>query len=168
MLSKYNTDLLEEYFHYEPTTGEIFWWKSSGKKYLEGRLAGTINALGYVVITLKGMKLYAHKVAWILSGGSLEKGMVIDHINGVKSDNRIGNLQQITQKENLHKKRTSGKYTKGISFRKDLKSKPFTVMIRDQQGKKIHLGYFNTEKEAAEAYESKFQELYKQVQKEEN
>jgi hypothetical protein len=33
--------------------------------------------------------------------GEIKKGYVINHINGIKSDNRLVNLEMVTQSENI-------------------------------------------------------------------
>ena len=75
--------------------------------------------------------------------------IVVDHINNDKSDNRVDNLQLITQRENSSKDRAgTSKYT-GVSWDTGAKKWRAQIMIN---GKKKFLGYFETEKEAAKAY----------------
>ena len=83
--------------------------------------------------------------------------LVVDHINDDKLDNRVENLQVITQRENSHK--TQGKYSsnfKGVSFHKKYKKFSASIYIN---GKNNHLGYFNTEQEANEIYKLKINQL---------
>tara|TARA_R110002153_G_C13027118_1_gene468252 strand:- start:130 stop:600 length:471 start_codon:yes stop_codon:yes gene_type:complete len=76
--------------------------------------------------------------------------LVVDHINGVKTDNRLENLQVITQRENASKDKKGGssKYT-GVSWSK--RDKKWLTHIRIN-GKVKHLGTFTDELEAAQAY----------------
>ena len=52
----------------------------------------------------KGQKQYhVHRFVWECFNGLIPEGKVIDHINDIKTDNRLCNLQQITQQENCKK-----------------------------------------------------------------
>jgi hypothetical protein len=42
-----------------------------------------------------------HREVWRAFKGEIPKGFVINHINGIKSDNNILNLECITQSENI-------------------------------------------------------------------
>lgn len=48
----------------------------------------------------KRMHMYSPRIVWMYYNGGIPKGHVIDHINGNKSDNRITNLEPVTNKEN--------------------------------------------------------------------
>ena len=80
-------------------------------------------------------------------------GMEIDHRNGDGLDNRKRNLRICTHKENARnqKKRTLKKTSlyKGVSWHKS--SQKYQASIFNK--KRIYLGYFHHEIEAAEAYD---------------
>lgn len=86
--------------------------------------------------------------------------LVVDHINTIKTDNRLENLQVITHRENLSKdKRWSSKYTSkyvGVSWYKRCRKWKAQMLIK---GKYKTLGYFKTELEASEAYQSKLETI---------
>ena len=93
-------EYLHERFDYNPDTG-IFTWKKSGHGKRNGQIAGCLcKYKHYAVVNLNKKTLYLHRLAWIYMHGSIEKNMVIDHINGKRSDNRICNLRMVTFKEN--------------------------------------------------------------------
>ena len=83
--------------------------------------------------------------------------MVIDHINNVKTDNRLENLQLISNRQNTSKDRKgySSQYV-GVAWY-EAKSKWISqIMIN---GKLKYLGLFTNEIEAAKAYQSKLNEI---------
>ena len=82
------------------------------------------------------------------------EGMVVDHINHDGMDNRRANLRPATHSQNLcHRGKRSGatqsKY-KGVYWRK--KNRKWQALITFQR-KKIYLGYFRSEIDAANAYD---------------
>lgn len=92
--------------------------------------------------------------------GKQEKGMVIDHINRIKTDNRLQNLRVITAKENSYnrtKSKTSTNLYKGVQKR----GKKFIATI-SKDGKTHQIGGFKTEEEAAKVYDLMAGELFGQ------
>ena len=55
---------------------------------------------GYNIISVKGKQWREHRYVWTQANGEIPKGMEIDHINGKRDDNRIENLQMLTNKQN--------------------------------------------------------------------
>jgi hypothetical protein len=91
------------------------------------------------------------------------KSMVVDHINGNTLDNRKSNLRICSKKENQYnqKKHKGNRHSKfkGVTFRKELKQKPWEAFIyKDYKSKR--LGYFATEQEAALAYNKAANKAY--------
>jgi hypothetical protein len=80
---------------------------------------------------------------------------IIDHINGDKHDNRVDNLQIVTQRQNVSKMKGnfSSKYI-GVSF--DRGRWQVSIYINKKNYK---LGRFKTELEAHQAYQNKLKEL---------
>lgn len=88
---------------YNPDNGVIT------RKVKRGRstLSHSPNSNGYIVVMHKGKRVYAHRLAWILTHGSIPDGMMIDHINRVRHDNRLCNLRLVTAKGNADNRDTS-------------------------------------------------------------
>ena len=57
------------------------------KKFL-GKRAGRINKYGYRIVKVDGIPFYEHRIIWVMLNNSLGN-KDIDHINGIKNDNRI-------------------------------------------------------------------------------
>jgi hypothetical protein len=90
--------------------------------------------------------------------GRQEKGLVIDHINRDRLDNRLSNLRVITSKENSYNRtknsNSENKY-KGVQKRGD---KFAAVICKD--GIKKEIGGFLTEEDAARTYDMMAEELF--------
>jgi len=84
-------------------------------------------------------------------------GLVVDHINNNKLDNRIENLQLITHRHNLSKDKKGGtsKYI-GVCLYKQSNKWHAQIKIN---GKKKHLGYFTNELDASMAYQKALSKL---------
>ena len=72
--------------------------------------------------------------------------LVVDHLNGVRHDNRLENLEYVTQRANTHRARVNktSKY-KGICFASIPQKWKAGFSLG---GKNIHVGYFDCEEEA--------------------
>ena len=130
---------------YNPESG-IFTWRRS----LTGRMhkiAGYVERTQYRIITIKNQHWRAGRLAWLLYYGVLPDG-VIDHINGDRDDNRIKNLRDVSVADNNRNtiKHRNGK-TPGV-YR--VKNKWRAAIKRNY--KSIHLGYYETQEMAAQAY----------------
>ena len=83
--------------------------------------------------------------------------IVVDHINNIKKDNRLVNLQLITQRENASKDRAGGTSNFiGVSWDTYYKKWASRITI---DNKNINLGYFKCELAAAKSYQNKLKEI---------
>lgn len=95
--------------------GKIFATRGPGGIKLEEpkELKGTVFQ-GYLVVGIRNgetkLTCRVHRIVWIAKHGVIPDGYVIDHINNNKSDNRISNLQLLTNAENSTKARKDGLY----------------------------------------------------------
>lgn len=143
---------LKEVLQYDAKTG-LFTWKVSRGIVRAGTIAGTPHTHGYTHITLKGKRYFAHRLAWLYTHGSWPS-FEIDHVNRLKSDNRLLNLREVTSSQNqqnrlLTKNNSSG--FKGVTWNKQ-KSKWWAKITVNH--KKYHLGFFDTPEEASLAYQA--------------
>ena len=81
--------------------------------------------------------------------GEKPQGYQTDHINSIRTDNRLENLQYITQQQNIQKRKTiNGRIVKGYHLTKYGTYKAEITV----DNKKIYLGCYDTEEEARQAY----------------
>lgn len=115
------------------------------------KLVGFKNAKGYLSIEVrfkgKPRKFKAHRVAWLHFYGRWPKDQ-IDHINGNKSDNRIKNLREVSNRENNQNRaiHREGKLP-GVSRRKNK-----FYASAEVKNKKFYLGTYPTQRKAYKAY----------------
>lgn len=150
-IDKYNEFILR-YLKYNPVSGEFIWLINRGNKAVSGSVAGTITNTGYRRIKILGKLFLAHRIAWFISYGFWPKDQ-IDHINGVRNDNRIENLREADASLNLqNRKYGTGKHScglLGITWHK--RDKKWQASIRKNK-KVFYIGYFDTKEEAYLAY----------------
>lgn len=96
-LPEISQELLKELFDYSPKTGLFTRIKRTSPSVKIGDIAGTKHKKGYIEIRV-GKKYKAHRLVWLYTYGYLPKQ--IDHINGVKDDNRLENLREVDNQEN--------------------------------------------------------------------
>lgn len=141
---------LMEILNYDPNTGE-FIWKIHKKGIKDSLIAGSIKSTGYIDIVYNKNINKAHRLAWLYMTGNWPTKH-IDHINGIRNDNRWCNLREASFAENaqnkaMSKNNTSG-YT-GVSWRKSRNKWQAMIFINK---KRIHLGTFDDPYEAHMAY----------------
>lgn len=121
-----------------------FKWGNIGTKFIYAARGTRINGKYY--------KILMHRVIMKVN----DKTQIVDHINGNTLDNRRCNLRITNRCGNSRNslKRSDGKSIyKGVSVRyKSKKGQRFEVRIQISSEKRIYLGYFKTEVDAAKAY----------------
>lgn len=140
-------------WHYDPETGVFTRRRAVGRhgRHKKGTIAKAANSRGYTVIRVDGVLHGAHRLAWLYHHG--EWPNVIDHINGDRSDNRICNLRNVTQTENMQNLKKAPINSKSGLLGAHLfpRCKRWTARIRIN-GVSRRLGLFDTAQEAHEAY----------------
>ena len=140
---------LKSLLDYNPSTGLFIWKSDRTSTVREGDVAGT-NCKGYITITINGKRYQAHRLAWLYMTGNLPNNQ-IDHINGVRDDNRFCNLREVDNSENARNSKHRDNNTSGhIGVNFEVRGSKWTANIK-VDGKKIYLGRFPTKDEAIEA-----------------
>jgi len=79
-------------------------------RFADKRVVGTTNAKGYLVATLhfwgERVQVKLHRVVWLAAHGPIPVGMMPDHINRAKADNRLANLRLVTDAGNAANRRS--------------------------------------------------------------
>ena len=115
---------LVELLAYDPETG-TFTWRFSRRGISGGKIAGVVSkAIGYRYVCIDKKHLLAHRLAWFYITGEWPSGE-IDHINGIRADNRWLNLRKATRTQQLVNTR----------LRSDNKSGYKGVVFHPQTGK---------------------------------
>ena len=143
-------EYLRSILHYNPDTGIFTRKVGSANQVKVGDVAGSQHGGGYLRIQVQSRDYLAHRLAWLYVHNSWPKDQ-IDHVNRNRSDNRLVNLRDVTNKQNLQ---NAGKYSHntsghpGVSWHKQ-RSKWQAKITHNQ--KQIHLGYFENLEEAIAA-----------------
>jgi len=149
-------ELVKELFDYRD--GVLFWRMRVAHNIQIGDRAGCNLDTGYRTVQIKRKPCREHRVIFLWHYGYLPQ--YIDHINGVKNDNRIENLRPCTKSQNglNSKKRTTNKSGfKGVSWCKVRRK--WRVLVRDE-GKQKTIGFFVCLEEAALASQRAAKELH--------
>ena len=138
--------------------GKIYWKNDRPPSVVAGMPAGCINCAGYQVVSLLGSQYKVHRLVYAYHTGDWP--IIVDHINGNRSDNRIENLRAVPPYVNsANTNKVSGKSSyRGVSL---LNGRPRAFI--QCQGRREFLGYFKTEQEAGLAYLKRRAELHKDM-----
>ncbi len=136
---------LRELIIYGPATGLFTWRVARARCIRPGDPAGFVTARGYVRVMIDGRTYQLHRLAFLYMEG--RHPTQIDHINGVRYDNRWVNLRECNGSQNqgntgMQKNNKLG--VKGISY----KAGKYVASL----GKK-YLGRHSTIEEAKAAYD---------------
>lgn len=145
-----SVELLKALWNYDPNTGIFTRLLTTGTKAKKGSTACTIES-GYVTMIINGNTYRAHRLAWLYCFGEFPVD-ILDHINGVRDDNRLDNLRECTVQENSYNSKVKSDNTtgyKGVSL--DKRSGRYRAYIT-VDGKQKSLGYHSSAEEASLAY----------------
>lgn len=141
-----NIERLRELFELDEAAGLLRWRVSPTSKVKAGSVAGGENQGGYPVVTVDSKKILIHRIVFAMVNGYLPKQ--VDHINGVRNDNRPCNLRAATQLQNNQNRRTrkdSSSGIKGVCWNSRLGK--WEARVR-ANGKNNYLGLFRDVTEA--------------------
>ena len=134
-------------FIYEPSTGYLF------RKSNPTKQVGTLNKkIGYIVFRHENKLHYVHRVAWEMTHG-LPPTKHIDHINRIKTDNRISNLRLaddlLNNRNRVRPNKNSSTGFIGVTKPKHTPKWAASITVNY---KRVHIGYYDTAQQAHQAY----------------
>lgn len=142
---------LKALFYYK--NGKLFNKVSRGSARKDSE-SGYIAEDGYRRVRVDGRYYYIHRLIWnLLTNKEIPEDLFIDHIDGNRLNNHIENLRLASSLENQYNKarQTNGSSQyKGVWF--DQVKQRWKASIRFEN-KRHYIGQFNTEIEAAIAYD---------------
>lgn len=151
---------LKELLHYDPETG-VFTWRVSRGLAVKGGTAGCLcKESGRILIGVDGKLHLAHRLVWVYVFGCIPDSG-IDHINGCPSDNRLNNLREANQSQNMQniknppKHNTSGAL--GVCWHKGARKWMSVIQLN---GSQKYLGLFDSRELAHQAYLAAKRELH--------
>lgn len=127
------------------------WWNHPRKGRQINKPAGNIDrSHGYRSIGLDGQKYQANRLTWIYHYGSIPFDVLVDHINGVRHDNRIENLRLADPSSNAANKATTDNlYGRGVVMVKDR----YVARIYKNH-KPMQIGTYDSPEQAHAAYQA--------------
>jgi hypothetical protein len=146
-----NQARLIELFDYDSLTGH-FHWRGGRSGVTPGMIAGNMNGDKYIQITIDQRPYMAHRLAWVYVEGVWPSGQ-IDHINGIRWDNRYSNLRdvpEVVNHQNRQAKANNYSGLLGVSWYANRQK--WGASIKPPGAKRKHLGLFPTKEEAHAAY----------------
>jgi hypothetical protein len=151
MSKELTAERLRELLHYNPETGVFTWRVAPNGRVPAGSTAGSPTAKGYCGIKVDGRYYLAHRLAWFHTHGRWPKAE-LDHADGVRFNNAIGNLRECTHMQNTQNlvvKDSNRCGLIGVSWNK--RNKAWVAQIQ-VDGCKHYLGYHDTPEAAHAAY----------------
>jgi excinuclease UvrABC ATPase subunit len=141
MLKELPLQRISELFRYDEETGSLYWKINRGRRGKINTVAGNLNPSGYVHVRIDGILYKAHRVIYALA--YLKSHILeIDHIDGDRSNNRLGNLREVSRSVNTQNTKARGTWKWQGRWKAQIMA----------NYKKISLGSFDTEEEAHQAY----------------
>jgi len=135
---------LKSLLKYDENTGVFTWIKNN-------KIAGTVDkkskSRSYIKIGINGSCYKAHRIAWYYFYGK-ESTLQLDHKDHNGLNNKINNLREVTNQENLRNTNIFNTNTSGVlGVRLNKKSNKWNAQIT-VNGKNIWLGSFLTKEDA--------------------
>lgn len=144
------------------STGILYWNNHPNPRIKKGLEAGHIQPNGYKRVMIQGVSYQVHRVVWAIAKGYWPKEE-LDHINGIRADNRPENLREARRKENA--RNTKLKCTNTSGFKGVHKHQNKWRARIQTDGKYKCLGFFDSPEEAGAAYYAAAEKYHKEFRR---
>lgn len=133
--------------------GKLYWLKTSKNgKAQAGERGGSWNNKGYRRIKHQGQNIAEHRLIWELLKGPIPGDLTIDHINGIRDDNRIENLRLLPHSKNASLG-ARGNRNPALPYGVCKDGHRFRARV-GRGGERIALGFYDTPEEAGAAVQA--------------
>jgi len=133
---------LHRLFRYDRETGKLYWKISPTFARIKvGDEAGCLNSTGYLRVKIQRKNYYIHRIIYKMCH-KVEPPTYLDHINQIKSDNRLENLREIDHGHNVRRSMNGKRVYVDASRKKKYRA------ILEINGKNHYIGRFYTYEEA--------------------
>lgn len=149
---------VKELFDYH-LDGYLVWKEKKGRNPKISGEAGW-DSNGYRKVTIDGKNHYVHRVVFLFINGFMPKN--IDHIDGNPMNNKISNLREATQSQNLMNKAMQSNNKSGVKGLTWCKTYNKWAARITSNKKYHHVGYFENFDEAVDALAKKRSELHQE------
>lgn len=119
--------------------GVLYWKVKPSQKVYIGDEAGSISDDGYIKVMYRKRSYGAHCIVWEMHHGKIPDGMEVDHINHIRTDNRIENLRLVSRSENMKNKSRYSNNKSGITGVNWHSTRKKWIAQIQAEGKKIML-----------------------------
>lgn len=126
------------------------WQASWNSRHANKEAFSSIDEKGYKCGSINGKMVKAHRVAWFYVFGTWPDGEV-DHINGIKTDNRIDNLRDVSNIDNSRNCKRSSRNKSGVTGVRWLKNRNRWIASIRVNRRLIHIGSYVNFQDAVKA-----------------
>ena len=138
---KMSYERISELFKYDAVNGGVVRIDGKGRWHPKPDKAGYIM---YAVLE-DSAKYKEHRLVYLLNNPDMDQSLQIDHINSIRSDNRIDNLRTVTNQQNQFNRPDA------LGFFWTPSKQLWNAKIKVYY-KSIHLGYYDNILDARAAY----------------
>lgn len=156
---------LRRMFDYNDEDGALYWrdrpeMPEHMNEALKGQRAGHVTSKGRWRVEIYNVQYLTNRVIWVWHHGDIPDGMMVDHIDGDTTNNRIGNLRLGTNQQNQYNRGPkNGRRYKGVHACHAGWKAEIALLVEGRRKLK-YLGVYCLEEEAALAYNQVAKDLH--------